>query len=442
MNDQQDLSGIWTERVEAVDASPTTHDDAGFTLAVKANIAVAGLHRTAGSRALGREASPVDAPVVAVLRAAGARIVGAANMHELAFGITSANAASGDVPNPAAPGRSAGGSSGGSAAAVAAGLADAALGTDTGGSMTIPASHCGVVGFRPSTGRWPTAGAVGLSWTRDTTGVFARTVERVARIDELVTQTSGGALDGRPRLGVATGLCDDLDPITRSAFEAALDRLSGVAEIVQFSSHQIWELARSTEMPVVLWESRELLSQVAAQEWGTDPEDGLRRLAEGSLSPDVRGLMELLLTRPTSDDDYAAAQDDALRARALHAAAFAEAGLDAAVFPTTPAPAPPIAVGGTVGHLGREADTFGLYTRNTGPGSMLGVPAVSVPCVPVADVAATSAAPSSATPSSAAASSSDGAGPVLPVGFSVQGARFGDRRLLAVARIVQEALEG
>ena len=108
----------------------------------------------------------IAAVVVAALREAGAVVAGITNMHELAFGITSNNAVFGPVRNPADPTRAAGGSSGGSAAAVARGDVPVALGTDTGGSVTIPASLCGVVGFRPSTGRWPAAAAAGAARTR------------------------------------------------------------------------------------------------------------------------------------------------------------------------------------------------------------------------------------------------------------------------------------
>src|SRR5690606_13609012 len=128
-----------------------------------------------------------DAPVIATLRRAGALFLGKTNMHELSFGATSINRHTGPVRNPANPDLIAGGSSGGSAAAVAAGLAPAALGTDTGGSCRIPAALCGIVGYRPSNGRYSNAGVVPLSLTRDTIGLLTRSVEDAVLLDSAIT---------------------------------------------------------------------------------------------------------------------------------------------------------------------------------------------------------------------------------------------------------------
>jgi indoleacetamide hydrolase len=152
-----------------------------LSLAVKDNINTADLPTSAGTPALRGARPDEDAPVLAKLRKAGAIVIGKTNMHELALGTTNRNASFGTVANPRAAGRSAGGSSGGSAAAVADGTAHIALGTDTGGSVRIPASYCGIVGFRPSIGRWGNEGCVPLSPTRDTIGILANTVTDVAR---------------------------------------------------------------------------------------------------------------------------------------------------------------------------------------------------------------------------------------------------------------------
>lgn len=121
----------------------------GFALAVKASVAVAGYAHTAGCPVFAEHVADVDAGIVAELRRRGGRVVGTTTCDELTFGVTGANAWSGPPLNPVDPGRIAGGSSGGSAAAVALGGADLAVGTDTGGSISLPASLCGVVGFRP-----------------------------------------------------------------------------------------------------------------------------------------------------------------------------------------------------------------------------------------------------------------------------------------------------
>lgn len=219
----QPTDGVWTELASdqhlqlQLDAlKPQITDDAAVpTMAVKANIGVAGLARSAGSKVLEADRPVVDAPVVAALKTAGYVVAGTTNMHELAFGITSENADYGPVRLPGHPTRSAGGSSGGSSVAVAEGSVDIALGTDTGGSVSIPASHCGIYGLRPSTGRWPGAGVTGLSWTRDTAGVFARNLAQLQVVDAIITGQSAAKHSAeRLRLGVPTRLLEALDPHT------------------------------------------------------------------------------------------------------------------------------------------------------------------------------------------------------------------------------------
>ena len=148
---------------------------AGVPLAIKDLMAIRGYVMTGGSRALDGALSSNDADVVARLRAAGAVIVGAANLHELAYGVTSENPHFGAVKNPRRPEHMAGGSSGGSAAAVAAHLALGAVGTDTGGSIRIPAAACGVVGLKPTFGRVTRRGVLPLSWSLDHVGPLAAT---------------------------------------------------------------------------------------------------------------------------------------------------------------------------------------------------------------------------------------------------------------------------
>ena len=147
----------------------------GIPLAVKDLMQIKGYAMTGGSRALDESPSSIDADVVARLRAAGAVILGAANLHELAYGITSENPHYGSVKNPRQPEHMAGGSSGGSAAAVAAHLALGAVGTDTGGSIRIPAAACGVVGLKPTYGRVTRRGVLPLSWSLDHVGPLAAT---------------------------------------------------------------------------------------------------------------------------------------------------------------------------------------------------------------------------------------------------------------------------
>lgn len=408
-------AGGWTQLASAsqIQAQPRTGEP--FAIAVKANIAVRGFHRSAGCRGLDLGPEEADAPVVAALREAGAVVGGITNMHELAFGITSNNAFFGPVRNPVDPTRAAGGSSGGSAAAVARGDVPVALGTDTGGSVTIPASLCGVVGFRPSTGRWPAAGLVGLSWTRDTPGLFARTVADIDRLDAVVAPgTDGGTPTSRPRLGIPEELVEELDPATASAFSAALDSWGKSIEPVDLELGRVLDLTRAAEMPIVLWESHRLLADVAARAYDLPPEAAFKRLVESVVSPDVRAVLDAELAHPVTTEEYARAQAEVARARIAYAQLLARHSVDGLMFPGTPAPAPLLGQDETVEHLGGPVSTFGLYTRNTGQGTMLGAPMLTLP-------------------SSVAAGG-------LPVGITVQGACFADRALLALGRRLEQPL--
>lgn len=403
------VPGVWTEVADAaaIAAQPGAAEPGAFALAVKANIGVAGFRRSAACRVLDVAPESDDAPVVAAFRAAGAVVVGITNMHELAFGITSDNASYGPVLVPGHPDRSAGGSSGGSAAAVASGAVPMALGTDTGGSVSIPASLNGVVGFRPSTGRWPTAGLVGLSWTRDTPGVFATSVAEAVRADGWVTGSRAAEPPARPRLGVPRELVAGLAPETEQAFAAACAALGGGAELVEVDLGPVLECTHRAEMPIVLHETHRLLAEVGAVAFGVAPDEAFERIARGAASPDVAAILAAELEHPVSAEAYAAAQADVLEARRRYDALFDEHGLDALVLPATPAPAPPAGENDTVEHLGERVSTFGLYTRNTGPGTVLGAPTVTMP-LPVAEGA-------------------------LPVGLAVQGRRLADPELLGLA---------
>jgi aspartyl-tRNA(Asn)/glutamyl-tRNA(Gln) amidotransferase subunit A len=171
-----------------------------------------------------------DAMVVTRLRDAGAIVIGRTNLHEFALGTTSEDSAFGPVRHPMDPTRSAGGSSGGSAVAVARGMGLASIGTDTGGSIRIPAAACGVVGLKPGAGEVPNDGVIPLSPTLDHVGPLTRSVQDAAWLWQILSGRPTSALDPAAvdtlRLRRLTGYFDrPLDPAVRAAFERALDRL-------------------------------------------------------------------------------------------------------------------------------------------------------------------------------------------------------------------------
>ncbi len=209
---------VWIERFAVAPAG-------GPTVAVKDLIDVAGSVTTAGCRALRAraEAARKDASCVARMRALGARIAGKTNLHELAFGVTGVNPWFGTPPNPVDPGRVPGGSSSGSAVAVARGEVDLALGTDTGGSVRIPAACCGVVGLKTTTGRIPTDGVWPLAPSFDTVGPMARRVPGVLEAMRLLEpgfEVSTSAAGAVGRLELAGEV--EVDPVIDDAVDRAL----------------------------------------------------------------------------------------------------------------------------------------------------------------------------------------------------------------------------
>ncbi len=167
---------------EALDAGEWTGLLHGMPMLIKDNIDTAGIKSTSGAQFLANNIPNRDAPVVQRLRGAGAVVLGKANLHELCFGIRSNNSVAGQCHNPWSPLHVPGGSSGGSGAAVAAGLCVGALGSDTGGSVRLPAAMNGVSGLRPTVGRVPNTAAMPVSPSQDTIGPMARRVSDVARI--------------------------------------------------------------------------------------------------------------------------------------------------------------------------------------------------------------------------------------------------------------------
>lgn len=268
----------------------------GIPVALKDNIETTGFPCAAATSALADKQPREDADVVKRLRAAGAVVAGMLNMHELAFGITSNNAVTGAVRNPWNRERIAGGSSGGCGVAVAARLVPLAIGTDTGGSVRVPAALCGVTGFRPTVGRISAAGIVPISATRDTAGPLAQTVRDCAWVDQVLSGTP--PLSVTSLKGIRIGLpgapfWTELDPSVQDVAERALSALRRAgAQLVPLEIPGIAELDTASSFPVVLYEFvRDMRAYLASRERGVT----LEALIDGVRSPDVRGAVGPLL---------------------------------------------------------------------------------------------------------------------------------------------------
>lgn len=232
----------------------------GVPIAVKDILATAEGPTTAGSPILAGHVAGRDAPLVARLRAAGAVIVGKTNMHEFAYGVSSANRHFGAVLNPKAPDRIPGGSSGGTAAAIAAGMVVAGIGSDTGGSIRIPAACCDLVGLKPTYGLVDARDAVPQAWSLDHLGPMGNCVEDVRLVLEAATGRShaqASAPEGVKglRIAVPRALIAHADDATREAFEAALKRLTDAGASVAGFDYADFDEAYRAWLVIMLVES-------------------------------------------------------------------------------------------------------------------------------------------------------------------------------------------
>lgn len=214
------------EKRRGVDRGPLH----GVTVSIKDLIDIAGQPTTAGSRVLEQSIATADAPIITRLRAAGAVIVGKTNLHEFALGTTSEDTASGPIRHPLDPSRSPGGSSGGSAVSVATGMAEMSVGTDTGGSIRIPSSVCGLVGLKPSIHDVPRSGVIPLSTTLDHVGPITRSVADAAAMWRILADHPDASVatpkPGEFRLGLLAGyFTEPLESVVRAAFDQAIGRL-------------------------------------------------------------------------------------------------------------------------------------------------------------------------------------------------------------------------
>ncbi len=420
----QSVTGEWTVAAAPASTGSGQPPLAGCPIVVKDNIEVAGMPCTLATPALRGYIARRDAPAVARLRAAGAEIIGKSNLHELAYGITSNNPTFGPVRNVHDLNCFAGGSSGGTAAAIAAGLVRAGLGTDTGGSSRIPAALCGIVGFRPTLGRYPMDGVALLSPTRDVIGPMGRTVRDVAVLDAILAALPAAGLDAADLRGLRIGVPqehfqDNLHPDVRRVLQTALAALrdAGVT-LVSADLPGIEAANAAVSFPVVLYETRRALQAFLAH---TGTHVTLEQLYGAIASADVREIMGQVMADAVPEPVYRQALADGRpQLQRLYRDYFATRAVEAVLFPTTPLAAQPIEGSERVVTLnGAAVPTFATFIRNTDPASNAGIPGISLPAgfsVPQAGAAA------------------------LPVAIELDGPAGSDRRLLAIAAAVESIL--
>jgi len=372
----------------------------GVPISLKDLIDLAGAPTTAASRVLAGRMAAADAAVTARLRDAGAVFLGKCNLHEFAFGTTSEDSAFGPVRNPVDPARSAGGSSGGSAAAVVAEMGFASVGTDTGGSIRIPAAVCGCVGLKPGYGELPCDGIVPLSRSLDHVGPIARSAAdawllyRVMAGDPNPPPLSDRAESGSPlRLGVLKPyFMDVLEAGVHAAFAAELDRLAAAG--VSFAERSVRHASHTAT--VYLHLQLPEASAYHAPMLEAHPE---------LYTVPVRQRLEL--GRYVLAEDYVRARRGADVLRGEVDAALD--GVDALVLPTVPITAQPIG-SASLTVSGQTLPVRALMLRLTQLFDITGHPAISLPC-----------------------GASDG----LPVGLQLVGRRGGTRQLLAAAATIE-----
>jgi aspartyl-tRNA(Asn)/glutamyl-tRNA(Gln) amidotransferase subunit A len=371
----------------------------GVPIAIKDLFATRAIRTTAGSRILRDWVPTSDAASVARLRAAGAIIFGKTNLHEFAFGVSTANPWWGIARNPHDPRRSPGGSSGGSAIAVVAGLCAGALGSDTGGSIRVPASLCGCVGLKPTFGAIPIEGAFPLGWSLDHAGPLARTVDDAALLfDVLAGRAASRPTRRASTRGLRVGLLKG--PILRNVQPRVSRQVDAAAAALRRRGLRI----REVRIPEMEWTVATQLVTLRAE--ASAVHSRWIRSRPRDYGADVR--TRLQLGALVGGADYVLAQRMRARIRAAIGRAFDE--VDVLLLPTTPITAPLMGER-TVRWRSGEEPVDGALVRLTAPFNLSGLPALSVPF---------------------------GAAAGLPIGVQVVGRWNDEARVLAVGRLLEE----
>jgi aspartyl-tRNA(Asn)/glutamyl-tRNA(Gln) amidotransferase subunit A len=348
---------------------------AGIPIAIKDLCETAGVRTTAGSLFFKDYIPDEDAVVVHKLKEAGAEVIGKASTHEIALGVTNINPHYGSPRNPWDTSRITGGSSGGSAAAVATGMCMAALGTDTGGSIRIPASLCGVVGLKPTYGRVSLRGILPLSWNLDHAGPLTRSVADAAlllqvmagydpedpasidiSVDDYLTDIGAGVNGWRIALAIGDYVAVS-EPEVLSAVRQA-------ANVFRNLGAQVGEVDVSW-----LYDAALANGQITQADGAAYHRERLQDHPE-LFGADVRGRLES--GRDLSSGEYALARRKQVEVRRRCEQFFSQ--YDVLLLPSTPFPALPI------DGIGDSASQAPALTRFTAPFNLSGVPALSIPC--------------------------------------------------------------
>ncbi|KAA8994989.1 amidase [Affinibrenneria salicis] len=372
-------------QADALDARQDRGVLAGLPLVVKDNIDVAGLPTSLGTARLASEPVPQTAQVIQRLQAAGAIVMAKAGMHELASGTSGLNAARGDVLHPFLPEHVPGGSSSGSAAAVAAGIVPLAIGTDTGASVRLPASFCGLVGFRPSLfnnrseRRYPTAGIAPISISRDTAGLLAHSVRDICLVDSVIS----GEAEAPPRpslAGMRLGVprqhfWQHLDPAVETAAKQVLQQLAAAGVIlVEADIEQAGKLAVNAGYPLASYEMLRDLPEYLRRRGSQIDFSALRASIR---SPDVIALLDDAATVDKQAYDQACRHWKPLLA-ARYQDYFHRHCLEGIIFPSVPLPPPKTPAFQPPG-APHANDLFRRLIANCEPATIVGLPCISLP---------------------------------------------------------------
>lgn len=328
----------------------------GSWLAVKDNICVAGLPHTAGHPMFAQRVAPADAEAVSRLRAAGARVLGVTHTDAGGFGVTTPG-----VLNPANPALIVGGSSGGSAAAVAAGLADIGLGTDTGGSVRIPAACCGLYAFKPSAGRVPLDGVWPMAPSLDHLGLISRGLPLLRTAAPALLGTSLTPSGRMARYGVDPRRLKGMDPVVANAFAKFVDRLRAAGACVLEVELPQRNTVRAAHAIKVLHEAR----GVYAPFWPQGRE------ALGAAARHALGIAQDI-------DAAAVVEAEALAARIRRKLDDVLAQVDAVLTPTLPV-GPPAVGTRRVSLDFEQVPLVAALTAETAIANLTGCPALVLP---------------------------------------------------------------